>query len=102
MLVPPSIMASVIVIGAVILLLAVLLGGEAAALLRDGRDNTRYKRAAMGICPTCGYDLRGNRERCSECGTPAPTVCRRCGFRAVPATARCCPRCGWPAERVER
>jgi hypothetical protein len=52
--------------------LPVVLGSLVAAVsLRVFlRDQRRRKREKMGLCITCGYDLRASQERCPECGSP--------------------------------
>jgi len=36
------------------------------------RRRMRLAAVTAGKCPTCGYDMRANLERCSECGTSLP------------------------------
>ncbi len=36
------------------------------------RARRRQRRKRLGLCLKCGYDLRGSKERCPECGTAIP------------------------------
>jgi predicted nucleic acid-binding Zn ribbon protein len=37
-----------------------------------GNEAARAMAFRRGFCPTCGYDIRGNEQACSECGEPLP------------------------------
>ena len=44
------------------------LGATSPVFRNRRRRRIRAERAAGGLCLECGYDLRGNTGRCSECG----------------------------------
>lgn len=54
---------AVVVAGSAMILAGVVVGYRQRSLRGVWRE--RYK---AGLCAKCGYDLRGNAERCPECG----------------------------------
>jgi len=57
------------------LLTALIVSGLALSVLWRRRLTRPQRRARRGLCPFCGYDLRGGGERCPECGAViAPDV----------------------------
>ena len=61
------------------------------ALRRVRRAAVRRRRARLGLCMKCGYDLRGSPGRCSECGEAAPARSARAARAAPPANVPLSP-----------
>jgi len=53
-------------------LLTLILAFWLFELRRQARRWTTEERVRQGLCPRCGYDLRGHSDRCPECGRPVP------------------------------
>ena len=67
--------ATTIVLGPIWPLAVPFAALPAAWAARHIRQRRRSRRAARGLCPRCGYDLRATPDRCPECGTePAQRV----------------------------
>jgi len=68
---------SVKILGCGAIPIALILTGVAIARVGDHLSDGR---AARGLCPQCGYDLRGGRIANAECRTPSSSGCPECGW----------------------
>jgi hypothetical protein len=57
-------------IGPVVLIVVMLVAIPAVMLWRLARQHQEGRR--VGLCRSCGYDLRGGHDRCPECGANVP------------------------------
>jgi uncharacterized repeat protein (TIGR04138 family) len=98
--------------------LAFFVPGVVLAYISETARNRRRQRRRSGLCEFCGYDLRGTRERCPECGkvtaaqrrklaakksprVKADVPCVQCRFNLRDRPIRGeCPQCGHSVRRA--
>jgi ATP-dependent Clp protease ATP-binding subunit ClpA len=65
--------AAILVFALAMLLGVVLIFLDSFKIISTVRAaDRREQNLARGMCPVCGYDVRANDDRCSECGEPLP------------------------------
>ena len=63
------ILVGLLAVAAFLVWLVLVTVGQVAKFLPAQRTNSKLA-PKHPVCPTCGYDVRASRFRCSECGTP--------------------------------
>jgi hypothetical protein len=51
-----------------------VVAGVVGIAIAQARWSENRRRARVGLCPQCGYDLRASPERCPECGRVVVSV----------------------------
>jgi hypothetical protein len=65
----------------------VILGLNSALAVILRRARRKRRRAALGLCARCGYDLRATPDRCPECGAVATPLAEGSNTSAQPPAA---------------
>lgn len=56
----------------IVIIAPIMFIASVAYVIFTHQDARRAKRFMEGLCPDCGYDLRGQTDRCPECGREIP------------------------------